>query len=511
MVEHVEQGVGAPARAREDTRALRRFAEKAWGWSLEHALLFPIVALFLGTIISSLPRELVSDSWFAIFGGHEIAHHGLPSADNIAIWSHGRDWVDQQWLGQLILFGLYAAGGVKLALLGHAAAVGSAFMLAIAFARWRGASIRAICWLALPAIFLLVWGSWAARAQSFAFALFVGVVWLLVADARASSRRVFLVFPILLLWANIHGSAVTGALLVVLAGLTYGFERRRQAWRVWLPRAALLCVAPIACLFASPYALSLPGYYRGVLLNPGFRDFIVEWRPTALDLQTSPFYLLAFLAVWLVGKRGDRLTRFEQVLLAVTILMGLQTMRMVVWFALVALMVLPRVLDGVIKLNTSAARYRLLNRALIAVSIAGTLTTLVAVAARPSSWLERDYPKQALDVVQRVGVAQPGVRVFANEQYSNWLLLKVPQLRGRLAFDIRFELVSKQQLKQLVDVRRQVEGWRKIVAPYGLFVLKQGPDSLLATGLLRDEGARRLYRGHGLIVISRPVRRSDAK
>ena len=509
MVDHVEQGVNAPARARDDSRASGRFAERAWEWCLEHALLFPIVALFLGTIVSSLPHELVSDSWFAIFGGHEIAHHGLPGTDNIAVWSHGRHWVDQQWLGQLLLYGLYAAGGVKLALLGHAAAVGSAFMLAIAFARWRGASIRAICWLALPAIFLLIWGGWAARAQSFAFALFVGVVWLLVADARSPSRRVFLVFPILLLWANIHGSAATGALLVVLAGLTYGVERRRRPWRAWLPRTAVLCIVPIACLFASPYALSLPGYYRHILLNPGFRDFIVEWRPTAPDFQTSPFYLLAFLAVWLVGKRSDRLRPLEQVLLAVTILMGLQTMRMVVWFALVALMLLPAALDGVLKPNTAAMRYQLLNRALIAVSIAGVLTTLVAVSARSNSWLGRDYPPQALDAVRRVELAHPGVKLFANEQYSDWLLLKVPELRGRIAFDIRFELVSKQRLIQLVNARRQVEGWRRTVAPYGLFVLKKGPDSLLAKGLLRSRGARRLYRGHGVIVISRPVVRNE--
>jgi hypothetical protein len=505
MVEHVEQGVNAPVGARDESRALHGLAERAWAWSLEHALLFPIVALFLGTIVSSLPRELVSDSWFAIFGGHEIARHGLPGTDNIAIWSHGRHWVDQQWLGQSLLYWLYALGGVKLALLGHAAAVGSAFVLAIAFARWRGGSIRAICWISLPAIFLLIWGGWAARAQSFAFILFVGVVWLLVADSRTPSRRVFLVFPILLLWANIHGSAATGALLVGLAGLTYAFERRRQPWRGWLPRTAVLCIAPVVCLFASPYALSLPGYYRHVLFNPGFRDFIVEWRPTAPDFQTSPFYLLAFLAVWLVGKRSDRVTRLEQVLLAVTILMGLQTMRMVVWFALVALMLLPVALDGVLKPNTSAAQYQLLNRALIAVSIAGTLITLVAVSARSNSWLARDYPEQALTEVRQLERTQPGVRVFANEQYSNWLLLKVPALRGRIAFDIRFELVSKDRLVQLVNARRQVEGWRKTVAPYGLFVLKKGPDTLLAKGLMRSKNARRVYQGHGLIVISRPV------
>jgi len=99
--------------------------------------------------------------------------------------------------------------------------------------------------------------------------------------------------------------------------------------------------------------------------------------------------------------------------------------------------------------------------------------------------------------------------VFSNEQYSNWLLLRRPELRGRIAFDIRFELIPRRRILQLVDVRRQVEGWRKVVAPYGLFVLKVGPDNLFAKGLLRENGARRLYRGHGLIVISRPVARYD--
>jgi hypothetical protein len=70
-------------------------------------------------------------------------------------------------------------------------------------------------------------------------------------------------------------------------------------------------------------------------------------------------------------------------------------------------------------------------------------------------------------------------------------------------------LIPTKRIRQLIDVRRQVEGWRKVVAPYGLFVLKAGPDNLLAKGLLREEGARRLYRGHGLIVISRPVARYD--
>jgi hypothetical protein len=512
MVEHVQPipdgiVVAPPHPAEAGRGALARIG----AWALRESLLFPVAAIFLMTIVSELPGQLLSDSWFTILGGHEVARHGLPSHDTLTIWTHGHRWVDQQWLGQVFFYGLYAVGGAKLMLLGHGALAGSAFVLGLVFARRYGGSVRSICWLTLPTVFLLIWGSWNARAQSLAFGLFVVVVWLLVTDARAPSRRVFLVFPLLVLWANVHGTAITGAMLVVLAGLTYGFTRRREPVRQWLPRTAAFCALPVACLFASPYAANLPGYYHTVLFNPAFRDYVVEWRPTTPNLSTAPFYLLAFLAIYLIGRRGDRLLPFEQVLLVATILMGLHSTRMVVWFALVALMLMPRALDGVLKPNTSAERFQALNRALIATSVVGVIATVAVVAAKPSSWFERNYPQAALAAVQRADAENPGVRVFADEQYGDWLLLRLPTLRGRLAFDIRFELFPKQRIIQLSNLRRQVEGWHEVVAPYGLFVLKQGPDTLLAKDLLREPGARQLYRGHGLVVISRVVKGAGAR
>jgi hypothetical protein len=87
------------------------------------------------------------------------------------------------------------------------------------------------------------------------------------------------------------------------------------------------------------------------------------------------------------------------------------------------------------------------------------------------------------------------------------LLLRRPSLRGRLAFDIRFELLTKKQIKRMVDVRRRVDGWQGVVAPYSLFVLKRDLDGGLAAALLKQSGARVEYRGHNAIVISRPVHR----
>jgi hypothetical protein len=299
--------------------------------------------------------------------------------------------------------------------------------------------------------------------------------------------------------------------LVALLGVTYAVERRRRPLREWAPRSAALVIGPIACVFASPYAASLPAYYKTMLFNSGFRDLVIEWRPTAPSVQTAPFYLLAFLTVWLIGRRKERLLPFEQVLLGVTLLMGLQTIRSVIWFTLVALMLVPAALDGVLKPSTGAMRFRLLNRTLVAVSVAGVVTALAAVASKPSSWFERNYPNGILTAVDRVQARDPNVRVFANEAYGDWLLLRRPSLRGRLAFDIRFELISEQELERLVDVRRRAAGWQRIVAPYSLFVLKQGLESKLAAALLRRPGAHVEYRGHGAVVVSRPTQGGEGK
>jgi hypothetical protein len=501
MVEHAQ-----PIADRFTGTRRRRVAatlEAALSWAMRHAVLFPMVALFVIGVVGNLPTQLFQDMWLAILGGREVFEHGLPTHDTLAIWTHGREWVDQQWLAQLVFYGLYAVGGAKLALLGHALAVAAAFTLAIVLARRRGASTRSICWVAVPAYFLLTWTAWVARAQSLALLLFVVLLALLLSDARSPSRRVYWTLPLVALWSNIHGTAVVAAALVALRGITLGLEQRRAGHGWWSARATLLVVAPFLCLFASPYALRLPHYYSSILFNNGFRKLVVEWAPTAPSFQTAPFYLLAFACVWLIGRERNRLTTYEQVALLLTLVLGLQALRSVIWFTLTALILLPTLLDGALKENTAAMRFPLLNRAFVVFSVLGVAATLAIVAAKPASWFESGYPTGILTAYDAAHTRDPNVRVFADEMYGDWLLLRRPEMRGRLAFDIRFELTTKQQLQQLLDVKRRVEGWRRALAPYGLFVLKKGPDTKLANSLKRLPGMRVVFRGHDAIVISR--------
>src|SRR2546423_10650375 len=142
MVDHAERSLDPVAATTR--RIVRRpfFGIGTLGWALNEAVLFPIVALFIVGLLGNIPGELLSDSWLAILGGREVAQHGLPHHDTLAIWTQGRSWVDQQWLGQLIFYRLYVVGGVKLALVGHVTAASTAFVLALVAARWRGGTTR---------------------------------------------------------------------------------------------------------------------------------------------------------------------------------------------------------------------------------------------------------------------------------------------------------------------------------------------------------------------------------
>src|SRR5438094_631784 len=86
----------------------------------------------------------------------------------------------------------------------------------LSWERRLGGSARSVTWLALLTLVVIAWSSWTVRVQSLVFVLFAALLWVLAADSRRPSRRVFLALPLLVLWANLHGTAFLGAALIVL-------------------------------------------------------------------------------------------------------------------------------------------------------------------------------------------------------------------------------------------------------------------------------------------------------
>ncbi len=445
--------------------------------------------------------SLISDSWYTLLGGRTVIRSGLPHHDVLTAMTLGHPWVDQQWLAQLGFYGLWSAGGWPLALLGDVVLFLSAFIVLAAAARRFGASDRSVA-LISAVCFLTGLPNTVLRAQIFAYVLFALLLVLLLADERRPSRRVLLVLPLLVLWANIHGSVVLGATLVALRGVTIAARslRARAGIRSWLPQATALIALPWLCTLASPYGFALPSYYRSVLGNSTLENLVSEWGASTLRGQPF-FYGLLFLALLLVARSPAATTPLARLALAGTAVAGLLAVRNDVWFALVCAAVLPAALDA-IWAPAAAARRTGINFALAATGVVAALAVSTAMLAHASGWFEQGYPARAAASVASAVRANPGLRIFSDERYSDWLLLEDPQLAGRIAYDIRFELLSSGQLSTLFAFRTEHGlDWQRAARGYGVLVLDPIGDAGAVRLYERRPGTKVLYRDGKIVVL----------
>jgi hypothetical protein len=447
----------------------------------ENGTVVVVIGAFAMVLLVALRGALGDDTWLAFLAGRQIAQHGLPAHDTLTLWSHGRRWVDQQWLAQLVFYGLLRLGGVKLVLLANAAVAVGSLAGAAALARRIGGSARSTTWVAIPLMIAYFQIAGATRTQGLAFPLLVAVLWLTVTDARAPSRRVFATLPVLVLWANVHGSVLLGATLVALLGIVGLVGGLWRAPRHLPVRSLALAVLPWGCVLVSPYAPRLPGYYHQVLTGGDFSHFVTEWAATTLSIATLPVYLFAFGGAWLLGRAGHRATAFEKLVFLLTGFAALQTLRNMAWFALAALVVLPVVFDGV---RAPAYEPRRLNRLLATAIVATTLITVVAVAAKPQSWFTERFP--SADGKAAAAAAGSNGDVLAMVPLADWLLWSQPSLSGRVAFDARFELLTRSELDQIANIQSQAGNWRTLVRRYRVFVLGTKDDRDLRRALVRS-------------------------
>jgi MFS family permease len=432
-------------------------------------------AALLAVVLAGISRTLVNtDTWIALVSGREIARHGLPSADHLTALAQGHTWVDQQWLGQLILYAADRVGGVGLTVAVCLASVVAGFALAALAAHRRGASP-----LVLLAFFVAAFlaGPWVvqARTQALAVALFSLILWLLSRDRDAQRASTLWVLLILCVWANVHGSVVVGAALVSAYGLQ-ALVRIGWRWR----SAAFLLLAPVA-LFASPYASGLPGYYRLMLFDPPFGREIVEWQRTTPSRQTAVFFALVVAVGVLAVIRRKRVRMLDWLLLGITLAVALSAIRGTPWFALAALAVVPPLAT---RSPGATSFWGPVAAALAVVAIAGTIAAAGWAATRP---YETASQARGLAVVREQ--TRGGSLVLANLEFADWLLWKIPELRGRIAYDGRTELLTRRQWDGVVSFARLEPGWRSAVRGYSLIVTNRAE----AVRLIRTGQWRRVY------------------
>jgi hypothetical protein len=171
----------------------------------------------------------------------------------------------------------------------------------------------------------------------------------------------------------------------------------------------------------------------------------------------------------------------------------LHAIRFTVWFAIAALMILPRPLSTLLKPQPPPID---LNRLCGRLGIAAVfgLVGIMFVRGVPG------FPSAASAAV----TASSGDKsaVFASELYGDWLLTVAPSLRGRVAYDSRIELLPARIVGQIQLAQAAGIGWQDLSRRYRVFVLNASDQSRLVANL-SHAGYTRRYQDGSLVVIAR--------
>jgi hypothetical protein len=218
------------------------------------------------------------DSYSHIAVGRWIlAHRTVPSSELFSFSMHGAPWITFEWLSEVIYATAYALSGWAGVVALTAGVIALAVSLLTRFLL-RELSPTPTLLTVVAAVMLLAPHM---LARPHALVLPIMVIWA-AALVRCMDRRgppPYWALPLLVLWANLHGSVVLALGLIGPAVLEALLDEKRSEWpRVllrWLPFTALAVAA--CCLTPNgPGPLLMPLKTLG--LGPAL-SWIGEWRP----------------------------------------------------------------------------------------------------------------------------------------------------------------------------------------------------------------------------------------
>ena len=218
------------------------------------------------------------DSYSHIAVGRWImAHAAVPSSDPFSFSMHGAPWITFEWLSEVIYAAAFALSGWAGVVALTAAVIALTLGLLTRFLLRELPPTPAL--LTVMAVASLLAPHMLARPH--VLMLPIMVVWA-AALVHCIDRRApppYWALPLLVLWANLHGSVILALGLIGPAVLEALLDEKRSEWpRVilrWLP----FTVLAVAASALTPYGLGpLLMPLKTLGLGPAL-SWITEWRP----------------------------------------------------------------------------------------------------------------------------------------------------------------------------------------------------------------------------------------
>ena len=399
-----------------------------------------------------------SDFWWHIASGREILQHGLPTVDPFGVFPaadavRNETVLKGQWLGQVVLFGLYAAGGVNAVVAFRVLVLLTCMGLVLWRCRYLSVGTL-ICWLLLALVAMSIGDFGGERPQLLSF-LFAGLFFVALDRSEANTRWLLALPLITLLWANSHGGVLLGVALLGLWTTLKLFDasssgRQKRHWLLALAAVVLVSLATPNGLQTYYYLFDL----EGSVLQSRTSEYISVFRLYTLGQWWSQLWVLVFYAVALAGCAG-LLAQRQWRPLAATVFLGLISASAVRYFIFFLILAAPYIALGLQtlvqtrlpRLATGQAAPKPLSLMLALGLVAVLLWGVLRGEVFRGGFYAAAYPVAIADFMQRSLAQQTSPasppRVFNNMEWGGYLLWRLaPRVQlyidGRMLDKARF-------------------------------------------------------------------------
>jgi hypothetical protein len=452
---------------------------------------FAVALLFTALALAACLMPAQSDTWWQLRAGEEMWRTGrVMLRDEFTHTVAGGPWPNHEWLAHVLFYGLFATGGLPLLTAFCAASVTVAW--AVVFRLTPGPVLFRV--LATGAGALLSSPAWCLRPQVLTLGLLAVTLLILV-----RRRFLWLLPPIFLLWANLHGAVALGGVLV-LAAWTACVLRDRGALPVLSAIAALCLLATAATPLGISLWLEIPQSLQRL------RDYdVLEWRsPSLTNVRDLPFFAVAAGVAILAWTRRTKLTSASSLTLAIgsafMLALALRSTRNVAPFLIVAI----PAISTLARLPTAAAApvhatggfQPALNAITLALAIAAGTATVAAAWREPSPRLG-----WAPVLAQTIAAIRscPG-RLYNRYDEGGYLIWFVRDCK--VFIDSRQDPFPESLVRAHIDLERTGE-YRDLFDRYDIGCALSAEGTPLAQSLVRD-GWLAIDAGEGWNVYQRP-------
>jgi hypothetical protein len=468
---------------------------------------------FLLVVIANAQRLTDPDLWGHLrFGQAVLATHHLVRADPYSYTAFAQPWRNHEWLTEVLMALFYnhlGVIGLKLWKFGCVAAMIGGLIVAMAE---TGASAAIQLNLLMVAV-VAVMPQMQFRPQLCTFALFAALLALLARHAYRGAARLWLIIPMMALWANLHGGFIAGLGVIGVYAAVNGARdlllRKSLAPAV---RLGLLTVAALLATLLTPYGVDTWIAVLHALRNPVTRTAINDWQPLLFHLARqwhqwplgASYYVCALLLMVTTLVAYARAPRLDDLpLMAVAVLMivaAFTAVRNMPLAVMACLLPAARHLSLAFRRDAEPQeREERSSTNQYVVAIAAAFLVFYSGAFSPSLETEQPYPAGAVSFMQSRGLHG---NILGDFGWGEYLIWHAPA--SKVFIDGRYDTVfADKTIRDYVTLYFDLPGADRAITDYAHDFILLPPAAPIVRKLSATPGWQLIYRDGGAMLFVR--------